>query len=325
MSSNDKQKPILPEDGNDVSLLEYMYVIGFTENQYYPSTHGSPTPGEPRHPSVSRGYAERCNKGAENMLSGASEVLERRRRKSVTKIHTDILDLMYELSERRKVNSPTPRYRPDLHAIESRISMYSPPLSCSSRSSSSQSLPIIEVQQLPPLSQASVSLPAINPEATKHQYRSTLRKDKSKLAFPTVSKQVSVTIKKPKTSVIKDIRSCRETIKANKYPNYDNNFTVNEKIDKITKTKPILRRRNAGLTILQNINPHRFVGKYARTSASKNKNIANMSYCQCSYSERAEKDRIENVMRRYSSKTNAGPLDFTKLQRQIERSKTMVW
>ena len=327
-SSDSKVKQLLAED-DDVSLMEYMYVIGFTENQYYPTTHGSPTPGEPRHSTLARGYAERCNKGAEKILSGASEVLERRRRKSVTKIHTDMLDLVYELSERRKATSPAPKFRRDLQMIESRLSMYSPPLSCSSRSSSSNSLPIIEVQQLPPLFQANISLPAINPEVNKYQFRSTLRKDKSKSTFPTFSK-VSKTINKPKNLTAAD-RAQREMIKTKQKENPDNAFIETEKTDFFKsneiRPKPILKRRNAGLTFLENLNSNRFVGKYARTNYNmpKGKHLRDMSYCQSSYKERAERDRIDNVMRRYSSKTNAGPLDFTKLQRQIERSKTMIW
>ena len=311
----------MSEDSTDVSLSEYMYVIGFTENKYYPAKHGSPTPGESRHSSLARGRAERCNKGAEKILSGASQDLERQRRKSVTKIHTDILDLMYELSERRKASSPVPRFRSEFQSIESRLSMLSPPLSHSSRSSSSNSLPIIEVQQLPPLSHPTFTLPSINPEAHNNQFRSTLKRNKC-TKLPRVNKDEQRKFSNPISAVSNSNTVSRETIKVTDH--IDKGTASNEKRDKqIQKPKPILKRRNAGLQLLEKVNS--YVGRYSRKVPSKEKNKINLSYCQCSYGERREKGRIDNVMRRYSSKTKAGPLDFTKLQRQIERSKTMVW
>ena len=339
---------------DDVSLLEYMYVIGFTENQYFPSTRGSPIPGEPRYASQAKGYAyaDRCNKGAEKILSGASEKLERSRRKSVTKIHTDMLDLRYELTERRKTTSPGPkfrsdfqqmdsrlsmfspgaRFRPEFLQMDSRLSMFSPVMSEDSRSSSSNSLPIIEVQQLPPLSQARFNnIPSVNPEAFRDQYRSTLRRPKyPRLTFPNVSKENAKHGKK--SDKFSKAKKAGNTDLKHHFAN--NNQTGKSKAD-VTKTdantrqdvkaksKPALKRRNAGLRLVEHLDT--IYGKYARRLPLREKTKLHLTYCQCSYDERAEKDRIDNVMRRYSSKTNSGPLDFTKLQRQIDRSKTMVW
>ena len=321
----------MTDEKDDVSLLEYMYVIGFTENQYFPSARGSPTPGEAKYASQARGYAERCNKGAEKILSGASEVLERRRRKSVTKIHTDMLDLMYELTERRKTTSPGPKFRPDFQRIDSRLSVFSPVMSEDSRSSSSSSLPIIEVQQLPPLSQAKFSFPAINPEAQRQPYRSTLKRNKyPRLTFPNVTKQNNKYGKKPEKFVRTDRGKTSElkltpasSFQAGKYNSEGTQTDLNKQQDITVKQNPVLKRRNAGLKLVEHLDT--IYGKYSRKIPLREKTKLHLTYCQCSYDERAEKGRIDNVMRRYSSKTKSGPLDFTKLQRQIDRSKTMIW
>ena len=319
----------MSDEIDDVSLLEYMYVIGFTENQYFPSARGSPTPGEPRYASNAKGYADRCNKGAEKILSGASEKLEIRRRKSVTKIHTDMLDLRYELSERRKTTSPGPKFRPDLQQIDSRLSMFSPLFSEDSRSSSSNSLPIIEVQQLPPLSQARFNIPSMNTEAYREQYRSNLKRQKyPRFTFPNVPKENSKYGKKSdKLSKMNKVDELKRTTAGNiLFGKNKSDVTKpdrNMQRDTKVKSKPALKRRNAGLKLVEHLDT--VYGKYSRRIPLREKTKLHLTYCQCSYDERAEKGRIDNVMRRYSSKTNSGPLDFTKLQRQIDRRKTMIW
>lgn len=319
----------MSDEMDDVSLLEYMYVIGFTENQYFPSARGSPTPGDARYASQAKDYADRCNKGAEKILSGASEKLERRRRKSVTKINTDMLDLRYELTERRKTTSPGPKLRPDFQQIDSRLSMFSPVYSEESRSSSSNSLPIIEVQQLPPLSQARFNIPSLNPEAYREQYRSNLKRQKyPRLTFPNVPKEnnkygkKSEKFSKPnKGDELK--RTTVGNIQFGKIKSDVAKTDTYQKQDTKAKSKPALKRRHAGLKLVEHLDS--VYGKYSRRIPLREKTKLHLTYCQCSYDERAEKGRIDNVMRRYSSKTNSGPLDFTKLQRQIDRSKTMIW
>ena len=85
------------------------YTIGFTENQYnsMDDEYLSPSPTDHLlgYNSPALDYAERTNKGAENIFLDRSLSIDKERHRSVGKINNGILEIVFEFSQ-RKVAEP---------------------------------------------------------------------------------------------------------------------------------------------------------------------------------------------------------------------------
>lgn len=347
------------------------YTIGFTEIQFIPSDTCSPTPSDHAigYNSQALGHAERFNKGAENMFLDQSINLDKQRSKSVSKIHNNILDLVFELTERRKSTTPllNKSLTGELPRVESRLSAVS-----SDSSTASSCMSLIEVQQLPHLQQSrysfpdidheSIGLPDINAHQAKKSKQNKIRKNSiinENLNNSAISRerrllQTSVdawkkTVK-AKTKGNKALQSEKQshnntTIHRN---DTDTKFSqhfkdVDFSTSKNSNREDIGSKRNAPSDYLSQWhsittrlieaqklareNRHAFNEYRGRYLTPSSKNTLKMSFCQSSYNERAERERVKNISRRHASQVKVGPLDFNKLKRQItlERSKTTLF
>ena len=333
------------------------YIIGFTENQYSKPKEQSTSPVDQpsRHPSLSRNYAERSNKAAENMFQDLSNILDRQKTKYVSKINVNRLDLVFELTERRKNSNQSQRTMnsDSFSRNDSRMSACS--VECDTMAPVLPStFPAILVQQLPPLSQPTNTL----------------------LCLPDIHIKPASVVKKPKKK--------KETIKGNNLDRNPESFIskipklvhisndgrrklsqknreINDdrvKPDNVKKTErvpdsehcedpsqdQIQKNNNKGAKFVkwQNLTDKiidsikdtkdplldKLVYRRQRSmSKSLEGHLLRSSFCQSSYQERADKQRAFNIRKRHSLQTKTGPLDFNKLRRQIEfsRSRTMLW
>jgi hypothetical protein len=358
---------------SDIKLDEEFerYVIGFTENHFIPSGAFSPTPSDHAigYNTFALGFAEKSNRGESKIFQDHSVHLDRQKRHSVSKIHTSILDLMSELSERRKVATPL--------LSKSAMELYRPDSTTSNLSDSSfkssSSLPMIEVQQLPPLMRSASSFPALAsgdyglPDIDGHQndsinakkkknhknksknqrnrYTSSATKQQNSQGPTKLETVVTELIKKNKEKTVSKDKDNADEKKANGKTETNENDSRNvrfkigddnleqgassqetehaEKSEQPNKWKIIYEKlRDAMIQVKErgdSFNAYR--GRYFSSDSKARK----MSFCQSSYKERAERERMQNIRRRHSSQTNVGPIDFNKLRRQltIGKSKTM--
>lgn len=356
---------------SDIRLDEEFerYVIGFTENHFIPSDVFSPTPSDHAigFNTFALDFAEKSNRGELKIFQDHSVHLDKQKRHSVSKIHTNILDLMSELSERRKVGTPL--------LSKSAMELYRPDSRSSNVSDvswkSSSSLPMIEVQQLPPLMRSNRSLPAIrydenglpdivlpkdNFSVKKKRFREkhiVKRRNKDKsiakqqepegvTKFETVVREVMKRNEGKKNNKEKENPDENKTNNKNETNEHDSRNvrfeigtnTLNERVmttenetemssEKSNKWKTMYEKLRNAMNVAKDkgYSFNAYKGRYYSSDGKARK----MSYCQSSYQERAERERMQNIRRRHSSQTNVGPIDFNKLRRQLTygKSKTM--
>lgn len=357
---------------SDFSLLDEdfdRYVIGFTENHFIPSDTNSPTPSDhtPGHNSFALDFAERSNRGELKIFLDHSFHLDKKKRQSVSKIHNNILDLMFELSERRKIVTPLlSKSAMELHRSDSRFSDIS-----NASIKTVSSLPLIEVQQLPPIIQPNRSMPSFSddlfglpvvegvpgdkrkqkkkakkernkdklrkgnaesqsqdPPVLKHEnLQQTLKKTSEERARPKENPDENNNLNETETKDY-DLKNVRFTIGDARIKTEDDTKSCSHKdatksedkwkvIDeKIKEADEIVKKKGDSF--------NEYKGRYF--SFENESAVRKMSFCQSSYKERTERERMNNIRRRHSSQTNVGPLDFNKLRRQLTsgRSRTML-
>lgn len=342
------------------------YVIGFTENHFIPVDTNSPTPSDHTvgYNTVALDYAERSNRCERRNFLDHSCSLDKQRKLSVNKIHTDILHLAFELSERRKVTTPClSKSVMEVRRLDSRLSDVS---DISIKTASS--LPLIEVQHLPPLIQTAHSHPSINndffrlpdvvgilkesgrdTETSKQGKKSGRRRNNKRTTTGQDTNEphmrVDVTIqtfkhiKEQKSRLERTINDIdKEKDGARKEHDSRNvTFTTepNEKgdiidindgceqpevlgdidicsamDDKLKDAEAIARKEGDSL--------YAYKGRYHHDDV----NLRKMSFCQSSYQERADRERMNNIRRRHSSDAKLGPLDFNRLRRQLTNGRS---
>lgn len=356
---------------SDFSLLDEefdRYVIGFTENHFIPSDTNSPTPSDhtPGHNSFALDFAKRSNRGELKIFLDHSFHLDKKKRQSVSKIHHSILDLMFELSERRKIATPLlSKSAMELHRSDSRFSDVS-----NASMKTVSSLPLIEVQQLPPIIQPNRSMPSFSDDFfglpvaeglsgdKRKQEKAKKERNKDKLRKGNVKNQRQDSyVLKRENSQLTLKKTNEENARSKENPDENNNLDETETKDNDSKNvrftiggagikteddrkscshKDTIECEDKWKAIDEKIKEvdeivkkkgdsfNEYKGRYF--SFENESAVRKMSFCQSSYKERAERERMNNIRRRHSSQTNVGPLDFNKLRRQLTsgRSRTML-
>lgn len=339
------------------------YVIGFTENHFIPADTNSPTPSDHTvgYNTVALDYAERSNRCERRNLLDHSCNLDKQRKLSVNKIHTDILHLVFELSERRKVATPfLSKSAMEVRRLDSRLSDVS-----DTSIKTASSLPLIEVQHLPPMIQTAHSHTSINndyfglpdvvgilKESGRHSKTSKKdkksgRRKKDKSAANRQNEDEPKTLENAEMQTSKQINDEKSPLEENINDKNKDKENENKNIDsrnvtfttESTKKGDIVDINEGGEQpeVLEVINVwsamnskikeaeaiarmkgdsfHAYKGRYYNDV--NRVNVRKMSFCQSSYQERADRERMNNIRRRHSSQAKIGPLDFNKLRRQI--------
>lgn len=315
------------------------FTIGFTEIQFQASdeiclNHRN-SEQKRVYSSSALHYAERSNRGKTKNLLDTSCHLDQESRRSVSKIRKNILGLVFELTDRRKSLTPLFRVQTAREAT--------PRSSVSSVESlgSSLSSTIITVQQLPPRDRpcrfdSVTPVQLLNADDRLNKLNNTAR---VKIAVPQKPKENAFGKHKEnekerdeRNTEIKQYQKNRflksTDSKSSKrgHKQVYNNVLAPAKIDlnaaakhnvQEMKNKPVGNSEpgihNSDRDVKET--HHHFV-RYC----FKNRTVAprrRLLYCQSSYSERSENERMNNVRRWHLSQTNTGPLDFNKLKRQL--------
>ena len=351
------------------------YTIGFTENTYQAGLEPeicSPTPHDPSRgfTSPSMNHAGRHNRGAERHFLDRSTLIERKRSQSVTKINSSMLDLVFELTERRKsctpqqsprnINSSSQPTSPRTYNTPSPTSLASPlgktlthaPTNgvnqCLNRINSQirsfdNSFSIRHPTQLSPLLQnmnleketgkklsSTWSGSQFAPSKSVPPNTQTRFKDANR------SKGVQGT----RLSSDDDSKGLSSTWSGghfvdHKRQNVSNDSSSSERL-KFSDVVDLItdRKRSKGFDSDDDWDENkvsfksvvnRLISQGRRKSMPEQKLLnrpkMKLFYCQCSYKERSEKGRMDNIRRRHASQANTGPLDFNKLRRQVTGSR----
>ncbi|KAL4233362.1 hypothetical protein ACF0H5_008044 [Mactra antiquata] len=321
---------------DDSNVFDYKYVIGFTENQYSQNDeHLSPTPSDHHigYTSLALDYAERSNRGEHRNFMDHSFHLDKKKRYSVGKIHNSILDLMFEQTER--IKSVTPCLSKSAMELYRSDSVLSHTSDVSGKTSSS--LPLIEVQQLPPMASQDhlkdsfhshdlfFGLPGLKDFENKN--KKTMKSGNAGSNQKRVQEEHKFERNWTSDQTHKTIKESSNVTASTKGNTGVRTKLYMECTGKENKHKKVNFSRE---------NTHIDIGRTFANVNSKTKNISNvvvmntdarrknkcnlqrkLSFCQSSYHERAERERMNNVRRRHASQTKLGPLDFNKLKRQL--------
>lgn len=341
------------------------YTIGFTENHFQvtDSPAVKQTDQNRVYSSPALDYAERYNRGKAKHFHDHTCHLDKQRTRCVSKIHHDILNLMFELSERRKSAVPFNRSTTALTIADLRRAASRASTTSSESDVTSSSAPVIHVQQLPPLGRPGRISPSYagrvrgggpeiispcdkgEPTYAASSFRKTCHTGKRKGVFNKKSNSDDAKVKgsASKTTQVAKVQisdrhsaCCVHEDKSNLTKQWNKTHKTKEMNSgahnsqqthtNLLKEKTVVtkpRFREQNKSGMVQNNKPKYFYGFRNTCTS----VVKRKFCASPYQERAERERIYNIRRWHVSQTNTGPLDFNKLRRQLvaRRSKSFSW
>lgn len=332
------------------------YTIGFTENHFHVTDSPAVTQNDQNrvYSSSAIDYAERYNRGKAKHFHDHTCHLDKQRTRCVSKIHHDILNLMFELSERRKSAVPFNRSTTALTIADLRRASSRASSTSSDSDVTSSSAPVIHVQQLPPLGRPGRLSPSYTGRVIGGLPEIVSPCEKGEPAYAASSvretcytgKRIGVSSKKSSSEEAKIKGSYSKTNRVTKVQLTDRHSAccahevdksiLTKQWNKKHKTKEMNSGAHNGQQTHTNLNEEKTVvtksrfrehnksnivqnnkPKYFYGFRNKSTPVAKKRFCVSPHQERAERERIYNIRRWHVSQTNTGPLDFNKLRRQL--------